>query len=515
MRVLRHIQLSKRLDFRSGFVPFVFIAPPLFIAYQKILEGKFWMLDDHVMINAYEETKTYGFIAKMEALLRLNSVSYLPDDGRLNPTLSLFYASRVLVFGIEPSLYFALNFVILIITSIALLTFLFSIRSVFSTKKIEFFGRIGIAIFTLSLFSIPTIISNYVNLGTSELIGPLFLFVALSTLVQRLFLDKKTLFNGSLLVLSTFLLVGVKENYAIIMFLILISIVLGAFEYFKQDLKVFSLLILITTFFVSQILFVSQSEGQDVYGKDSSLLFSLLSVSKIHMSKYGIAIIIAALLFAICMKLTYKVLDSRSRTLALWPFLIFLSDWLVYRGDIRDRYATNVIVSLLLAAFIIFLLMQVIVKEENMSFIVAIVLCLAVILHQLPISVTVVDRKILATESFEKGLGQIFSLSEKEPSSPVAFVVQSDWDYESIISVGTFLKSRGLQNPLIIELSEDFPVNSVNDQIFEEWSNLGIPGLYKPRGKEVREYITCIYSQNDPSKKVNVCRDVTVIKWLP
>ena len=515
MKTVQSVRNLDLVDWKNRFSVYGLITTFLYVAYHKILDGQFWMLDDHVMVKAFEQTKSLNFIPRIDTLLELCSVNYFPDDGRLNPTLSLFYAIRVFFFGTNASLYFVVNFLILVLTNTALYNLLVSIRMSFLQSKIQTIERLTLVVFSTCLFSIPQFVSNYATLGTSELIGPLFLFIVLDLMIKRTIFNQRTIVNGILLMVGTFLLAGIKENYAIALLVMQISIFFLGRGQSKLDIKLEIFLISITLFFVIQIFYVSQSLGTDVYGKQTGLLFTVMATFKFFSSKFGITITVIFALTSILINLKRNQLTRYTKALISLPYLISLSDWMVYRGDIRDRYATNTIVSLFLATYILFILVMLANRKRQGLPVVILIACLMVIISELPSGVSVVERKIQATDRFERGLETIKYTSSNDKSLPVVFIAQSDWDYESIISVAIFMKSKGLENSLVLELSREFPEDSKNISIFKAWSEEGVAGLYAPKNAKDIEFVTCVYSQSSPEKRLKNCRNTVVLKWLP
>ena len=283
----------------------------------------------------------------------------------------------------------------------------------------------------------------------------------------------------------------------------------------KLDIKLEIFLISITLFFVIQIFYVSQSLGTDVYGKQTGLLFTVMATFKFFSSKFGITITVIFALTSILINLKRNQLTRYTKALISLPYLISLSDWMFYRGDIRDRYATNTIVSLFLATYILFILVMLANRKRQGLPVVILIACLMVIISELPSGVSVVERKIQATDRFERGLETIKYTSSNDKSLPVVFIAQSDWDYESIISVAIFMKSKGLENSLVLELSREFPEDSKNISIFKAWSEEGVAGLYAPKNAKDIEFVTCVYSQSSPEKRLKNCRNTVVLKWLP
>jgi hypothetical protein len=146
---------------------------------------------------------------------------------------------------------------------------------------------------------------------------------------------------------------------------------------------------------------------------------------------------------------------------------------------------------------------------------VLLILIPGILLVELPDGRNAVENKVIATERFMAGLKEIQKWSLEGESLPVAFVAQSDWDYESIISVATYFHSAGLKNSLILEVSSEFPANSTSISTFRVWSTEGVAGLYAPKNETSKDYVACIYSENIPKKKLEGCRDEIILKWLP
>jgi|GEM_PF-6064475 len=509
------IRKLKILSGNKHFYAIGLILIPIYLAYQNILNGQFWMLDDHVMINAFEQTKNLDTVERLRSLLKLCHVNYFPDDGRLNPTLSLLYALRVFFFGTSASLYFGLNFLILCLTSIAFYHLLVTLRMSFTATETLVIEKITIAVFCFSIFTVSQIISNFVTLGTSELIGPLFLFIVINLMIKRTILEKKSTLDKVLLIINSFLLAGVKENYAITLLLIQIVFFYVGFRLSKLDIKLNLFLISLTLFFVIQIIYVSQNRGTDVYGNEVGLAFVFMTLLKVFSNKYGFAIILIHLMTLFLVHRNKANLNVHLKSLTLIPSLIFLSDWIVYRGDIRDRYATNTAISLFLGVYILSMLFAMTNRSRFVSTAAVLITCLAIISYELPSGISSVHRKVLATEHFQKGLRAIKSSGMGDTSLPIAFIAQSDWDYESIFSFAIFMNFKGLKNSLILELSPEFPVNSTNTSTFKVWSEKGITDLYEAKGDKSGEYITCVYSQNSPKERFEGCRDEIILKWLP
>ena len=107
-----------------------------------------------------------------------------------------------------------------------------------------------------------------------------------------------------------------------------------------------------------------------------------MATFKFFSSKFGITITVIFALTSILINLKRNQLTRYTKALISLPYLISLSDWMVYRGDIRDRYATNTIVSLFLATYILFILVMLANRKRQGLPVVILIACLMVIISE-------------------------------------------------------------------------------------------------------------------------------------
>jgi hypothetical protein len=489
------------------------VLSPFLYLFREILNGKFWMLDDHVFLrNSYQERAIFGNWNKFVFQIESNNVDLNQHNLRLTPSLNLYYALRTFFFGDDPSKYFILSYSVLLLTIIILcvlliMTYLDLIRD----SKVRLDSSIPplLLLSAATLFTFPTVIRNYVTLGVSEQIGPLFLFVSYVLILSGRFKLQKGLraFTSILLPVNTIILIGIKENYAILsIFLLSIGLV-----YWRESNK--SHLISLLSSFLINVLFIVRVKteifdvGNDVYGRSTSPATLVSSFLKLMTEKLFLyQLIVVILIFAIA-----RVKKADLNLLILSPVLFVIVDWIFYRGDVRERYATNSIVSVfLITMFLILLLPYLKVKIQPVLFIFSLV----ILMQNWSDAGSTISRQVLATKNFDAGISRVIDISHLQ--AKIAFVAQSEWDYESADSVATHLRSRGIVNDIYLFIPKEFSQSTSLAAQMLSWSNEGSSYKFNPKPRDLNKFDVCVFSQTKRQDLTEpFCKRSVVIRWLP
>lgn len=478
--------------------------------FREIPNGKFWMLDDHVFLkNSFQERSIFGNWNKFVFQLDSNNVDLNQNNLRLTPSLNLYYALRTFFFGDDPTKYFLLSYCVLLFTVVIFSVLLFvTYLDVMKDSKI----RLHYSLFLFlagTLFTFPTIVRNYVTLGVSEQIGPLFLFISYVLILLGRFKLQRGLriFASISLPANTIILIGIKENYAIFS-IILLSI--GLIHGRKSPKShVISLLssFSINALFLLRIKTEIFDVGNDVYGRSTNLTTLADSFLKLLTEKLFVYhLIMVVLIIAIA-----RVKKADLNLLMLSPAFMVIVDWIFYRGDVRDRYATNSIISVfLMAVFLIIYLSNLKVKIQPVLVMFSVVI---LTLNWNDASSTI-SRQVLATRSFDAGVSRVMDTSLKHAKT--AFVAQSEWDYESADSVATHLRSRGFVNDIYLFIPKGFIQKSSLSSQMLIWSNEGSSYKFNPKPKDLSKFDVCIFSQIKQEDFTEpLCKQSVVIRWLP
>ena len=478
--------------------------------FREIPNGKFWMLDDHVFLeNSFQQRSIFGNWNKFIFQLESNNVDLNEHNLRLTPTLNIYYALRTFFFADDPTKYFVLSYCVLLLTIIMLgVLLLVTYIDLVKDPKI----RLHYSLFFLSaatLFTFPTIIKNYVTLGVSEQIGPLFLFISFVLIhLGSIKLPKKLKVLASIsLPINTIVLIGIKENYAIFSIILLST---GLIRWRKSPKShVISLLssFSINALFLLRVKTEIFDVGNDVYGQSTSLATLADSFLKLLTEKFFVyQLILVVLIVAIA-----RVKKADLNLLMLSPVIMFIVDWIFYRGDVRERYATNSIISVfLMTVFLILLLSTLKVRIQP----VLVILSVAILALNWSDASSTISRQVLATRNFDAGVSKVIDISHKHAKT--AFVAQSEWDYESADSVATHLRSRGFTNDIYLFIPKEFIQKTSLASQMLIWSNDGSSYKFNPKPKGLNKFDVCIYSQiRQEDFTEPLCNRSVVISWLP
>ena len=468
------------------------------------------MLDDHMFLDKYYQGRLLsGLWNKFVFQLENNNIDFDSHNLRLTPTLNLYYALRTFFFGTDSHKYFLLSYFILFATILALSVFLYLVILEIAQDSKRRVRRYVFVVCAATLFTFPTVIRNYVTLGVSEQIGPLFLFISYILLFFiGLKTDKRSQFIAAfLLPVNTLILMGIKENYAIFSFIVLIISVFnwGRLLRVSRISLIFS--ILIDSLFLLRVKTQILDVGVDVYGKSTGLDSFIESFLELFRQKiFACLIVIVILILVIARLKSFKI-----NLLIYTPLFLYITDWVFYRGDIRDRYATNSVISIfLLLLFLVFILSKFKLDVE----IILIAICVIIVTINWNKASNAIGDQIDATKNFDSGIARIVNISQE--NSKIAFVAQTEWDFESADSVATQLVSRGIKGKVYLYMPFEFVEKSNLGVQMKIWSTLGLSYKFKPKPKDLNNFDICIFSQikqknyMEPSCKRNV-----VIKWLP
>jgi hypothetical protein len=490
---------------------FTFLAAsPISLLYWKILDGKFWMLDDHVFVeNSYLVSENENIWSRFKVLLDLNNVSLEPNNLRITPTLNLYYALRTFFFDTNPVSYFILAFAIFLLSGAALTYLLILIIREFPYLDKSQINYPGITFIAFTIFSFPTVARNYVTLGVSEQIGPLFLFLTyILLLLSTKQKDRsKSIIVATLLPLNTIIFIGIKENYAAMSLILLLA---SAF-YFKKMRTlnrlsvVFSILLNISFVIVLKMRLLGSKV--DVYGNSTDASVFFTSFLNVFSDRFFI------LHVAFLLVLSYSNFSNKVKVhpLIYTPPFLFIIDWVIYRGDLRDRYLTNAIILIYLFLMIAVISLKL---RERGSLIIGVLISATILVGNWSDAQSVIARQIEATVHFNSGVNHSVNLARS--SSTVAVIGQSEWDYESVDSIAIYLRAHGVKKSMYLYLPDKFVKKTELSNQMRFWSESGSTYKFNPLPKLTRRFDLCIFSQSIVEDYPDLkCSHSSIIRWLP
>ena len=487
------------------------------VSYWNLLHVKFWMLDDHKIVY-------WNSISEQNLLLKwkiwLNDTNFFRhgENLRFFPSYDFIKVIQTELFGDRPAHWFIFN--IIAIISIYLLATYFILEL---AKRLEV-GHSPLlywfaSLLSLGLVSNPTTASIYSRLGTSESLAlPLMI---LSLLIFAKMVNKSiNIINVVNFSIATMILSGVKEIYLVGG---LIGLVVNLFYYRKTRRNLLLVLAVLQVVWIMYVLtgFLGPllRADSDLYGNSVSiydtLMKSLQSLVDIH------CLIICVQTLLIFTLLRYSNLKSNLliKNLTITNTVFFLCNLLYFRGMIMDRYLTNFIFIIWLNCSILILMFlsssSKTPRTSSLKYAISFIL-VTFLVNSFPSVTTTINNQQRATSSFALGIDEIVQSPISTIGGGVIFVVQSGWDYESVLSVSRFIKSRnsGIKFYTLLRTNEKNSLTNILEVISktgsEEWKVLPIS---KIDGKS--RYL-CVYSQ---SKLIldspTLCSVEKIIEWLP
>jgi len=500
---------------RSWFTPSrVILSTALTLLYQPIYNSKFWLLDDHHIVDQLHQEKS-GLIHGIWYGLHAGNLFDWGHGPRFTPTLDLFFAFRAAIFGGHTILYFLFSIVLLNLTAQYLFSYAVQLFKLFDIE-FTFEKQIG-AIAAIALFFLNSSSTEvYGRLGTSELIGTFFLSVILAkTTTGHVYGFTRKL--CSIITLNCLLLIGTKEDYLWVFIYIYFITAKSKIE--DQKSRVIMLMV---TFFYS--VFIIAGFGpyliqnrKNVYGAAIGANSLKSGIASIFHNKLVITIIILMIINLIP---RFGKINFRAVLPVVTPvFLIFLTDIFYYGGNLVNYYRTNMnlILSILLISLIIGI--SVIVKnylKSSRIVLVALLLFLVPLFsEQILLASKAIHARVVATNNFHAGLTKIiYALNHNQKESKdFVFLGQSNWDYETIISLSEYLDYYQAKGKRYIEIIG--PRDSSTSAIVP-MSEQGIQSKnYDPISTRNSSHLSvCVFSENEPKSIPNICADIIQLKWL-
>jgi hypothetical protein len=286
------------------------------------------------------------------------------------------------------------------------------------------------------------------------------------------------------MVLGAVIMIGSKENFAIIGVLVItLLVMLNIKKKLTKAVLVSSFFILLFNLYqVLNISLTQQKQGVDFYQNDAGTLSRIaknfsgaFSGEALYLSLlfFIIIAVICACLYVESKKLKVKLRDKRltkiySQTLIVVSILaiFYLFNLYTYNGVLYSahRYAFPSILvgQLLLLIFIKWAYdfsKKYFVKVNHEFFEIAYIVMLVglsiLMIKNLAYSRQMSEINVVATTSFQKKLKEIIYNIEKHPDYPIVFSTYQPFDYEPLISTSLYLKYYGIERKPMIKTNYD------------------------------------------------------------
>lgn len=496
---------------RDLILPFLSVLIVIMVL-KPILVSEFWLLDDHLLIQIMDSEQD-SFTGKL-----LLGAKILGWDGgffaaRATPVANLYYVLRAIIFDDNAKMFFILSLILGILCAYFLHKTVINLYKYFLIE-IKIIHHLYVSLLILFLFTRKPILEIFIRLGTPEQlsisVGAITLFI-----FSKIMLGNSNILLLIILSINMFIITGTYEKYfwypAFLYYALFKS---SRISFSKRALRFSALFASLMPLFVMSRVFpfiIFNKEQAYRNSGDPSLIIN--GIKWLLTNNYSTLLL---LLIIIQFYLLRRVIaDKHVYLLLLFPFLILFVDAIYYGGNLVNYYLADVaIVAFWSASLIPLITHEVSYKTYDVTlFVTATFVAVILFPNWIMQSSNYVKSHVNATKSFQNGVNQIVSLWKTEQHSSILFLAQTNWDYESAISLGKFLNHRidGEFSYFVYPLQ----TKEKTDLMISMSSQGNRYGNIKPFSKfQTDKKSICVFSINKPITIPRVCAQVVSLQWL-